>query len=57
MKVEMVISNTRSIIQRIRNREIALGMVGDRGEGQTDDLEMVDYVDNEIVLVVSPDHP
>ena len=57
IRVELVISNTRSIIQRIRNREIDLGMVGDRGEGQTDDLEMVDYVDDEIVLVVSPDQP
>lgn len=57
IRVELVISNTRSIIQRIRNREIDLGMVGDRGEGRTDDLEMVDYVDDEIVLVVSPDQP
>ena len=52
IRVELVISNTRSIIQLIRNRKIDLGMVGDGGERQTDDLEMVDYVDDEIVLVV-----
>ena len=57
IRVELVISNTRSIIQRILDREIDLGMVGDRGEGYSDDLEMVDYVDDEIVLVASPDHP
>ena len=57
IRVELVISNTRSIIQRILNREIDLGMVGDRGEGHTDELEMVDYVDDEIVLVASPNHP
>ena len=57
IRVELVISNTRSIIQRILNREIDLGMVGDRGEGHSDELEMVDYVDDEIVLVASPDHP
>lgn len=55
--VELVISNTRSIIQRILNREIDLGMVGDRGEDHAGDLEMMDYVDDEIVLVASPDHP
>ena len=57
VQVELVISNTRSIIQRILNREIDLGMVGDRGQGHSDELEMVDYVDDEIVLVASPDHP
>lgn len=57
IKVELVISNTRSIIQRILNREIDLGMVGDRGEGHSDELEMMDYVDDDIVLVASPDHP
>ena len=57
IRVELVISNTRSIIQRILNHEIDLGMVGDRGEGHTDELEMVDYVDDEIVLVASPNHP
>lgn len=57
IRVELVISSTRSIIQRILHREIDLGVVGDRGEGQSDDLEMMDYVDDEIVLVASPDHP
>jgi len=52
IRVELVISNTRSIIQRIGNREIDLGMVGDGSKGQTDYLEIVDYVDDEIVLVV-----
>ena len=57
IRVELVISSTRSIIQRILHREIDLGVVGDRGEGQSDDLEMMAYVDDEIVLVASPDHP
>ena len=57
IRVELVISNTRSIIQRILNREIDLGMVGGRAEDHSDELEMVDYVDDEIVLVASPDHP
>ena len=57
VRVELVIANTRSIIQRILNREIDLGMVGDRDQGHSDELEMVDYVDDEIVLVVAPDHP
>ena len=57
VRVELVIAKTRSIIQRILNREMDLGMVGDRDQGHSDELDMVDYVDDEIVLVVAPDHP
>ena len=57
IRVELTIANSRSIIQRIMNRELDLGMVGDGAEGHSNDLETVDYVDDEIVLVASPDHP
>lgn len=55
--VELVIGNTRSIIQRIMDRDMDLGMVGDHVEEYSNDLEMLDYWDDEIVLVAAPDHP
>ena len=57
IRVELVIANTRAIIQRILNREIDLGMVGDRDQEHASELEMVDYLDDEIVLVAAPSHP
>lgn len=57
IRVELIIGNTRSIIQRILSREIDLGMVGDSAEGHPNELETVDYLDDEIVLVAAPDHP
>jgi DNA-binding transcriptional LysR family regulator len=55
--VELVIGNTRNIIQRILDRDMDLGMVGDHVEEFSNELEMVDYQDDEIVLVAAPDHP
>jgi DNA-binding transcriptional LysR family regulator len=55
--VELVIGNTRNIIQRILDRDMDLGMVGDHVEEFSKDLEMVDYQDDEIVLVAAPSHP
>ena len=55
--VELVIGNTRTIMQRILDREMDLGMVGDHVEEYSSELEMVDFQEDEIVLVASPDHP
>ena len=55
--VELKISNTRSIINQIPQRELDLGMIGARPEGAEDELEMSTYVVDDIVLVASPSHP
>jgi DNA-binding transcriptional LysR family regulator len=57
IQVELSLGNTRSIIQRILNREIDLGMVGDWPQQQSDELELIDYLTDEIVLVAAPSHP
>lgn len=57
IRVELVIANTRSIIQRILNRELDLGMVGDRLEEHSGELELVHYLDDEIVLVSAAGSP
>ena len=55
--VELVIGNTRTIIQRILDRDMDLGMVGEHVEEYSNELEMVDFQEDEIVLVAAPDHP
>ena len=55
--VELVIGNTRTIMQRILDREMDLGMVGDHVEEYSNELEMVDFQEDEIVLVAAPNHP
>ena len=55
--VELVIGNTRTIIQRILDRDMDLGMVGEHVEEYSNELEMVDFQDDEIVLVAAPSHP
>jgi len=55
--VELVIGNTQTIMQRILDREMDLGMVGDNVEEYSSELEMVEFQDDEIVLVSAPDHP
>lgn len=57
IRVELIIANTRSIIQRILNRELDLGMVGERPEEHSGELELEDYLDDEIVLVAAPGSP
>ncbi len=57
IRVELVIGNTRTIMQRIMDREMDLGMVGDHIEEFSNELEMVDYQEDEIVLVAAPSHP
>lgn len=54
--VELVIGNTRTIMQRILDREMDLGMVGDHVEEYSSELEIVDFQDDEIVLVAAPSH-
>ena len=57
IRLELVIANTTSIIQRILSGEMDLGMVGDLPQEHSRDLEMIVYVEDEIVLVASPSHP
>jgi DNA-binding transcriptional LysR family regulator len=57
IQVEMSIANTQSVVQRILSREIDLGMVGDHPQPHSDELEIIDYLVDEIVLVADPTHP
>ena len=57
IQLELIIANTRSIVQRILGREIDLGVVGERPTQHSDELEMIDYLEDEILLVAAPDHP
>jgi DNA-binding transcriptional LysR family regulator len=57
IQVEMSIANTRSVVQRILSREIDLGMVGDHPQPPSDELEIIDYLVDEIALVAAPTHP
>ncbi len=57
IQLELIISNTRSIVQRILSMEIDLGMVGERPDQHSDELEIIDFVEDEIVLVAAPNHP
>lgn len=56
IQVELVIANTRAIIQRVLRGEMDLGMVGSRPEEHTDELEIIPYLTDEIVLVAAPTH-
>jgi len=55
--VELIIGNSRRIIQRILDRDMDLGMVGDQVAQHSNELEMMDFQDDEIVMVAAPDHP
>ena len=57
IRVELKISNTRSIVSQILQRELDLGMVGSALEGGSDELEVSTYAMDEIVLVAGPAHP
>lgn len=57
IEVELRISNTRTIVSQILQRELDLGMIGSGLPGGGDDLETSAYVMDEIVLVASPAHP
>jgi len=57
IRLELVIGNTTSIVQRILSGEMDLGMVGDLPREHSSDLEMIVYLEDEIVLVAAPSHP
>ena len=57
IQLELIIANTRSIVQRILSRDIDLGMVGERPQQHSGELEIIDYMEDEIVLVAAPNHP
>ena len=57
IKVQVKISNTRTIVNQILQRELDLGMIGSRPEDGGEELEMSTYVMDEIVLITGPDHP
>ena len=57
ISVELSIANTRVITQRILNQELDLGMVGSHPTAGQDDLGIIDYLEDEIVLVAAPTHP
>lgn len=57
ISVELSIANTRTITQRILNQELDLGMVGRHPTAGADELGIIDYMDDEIVLVAAPTHP
>ncbi len=54
--VAMQISNTRSIVSQILQRELDLGMIGASLEGEREDLETSTYAVDEIVLVAGAEH-
>ena len=54
IQLELVIANTRSIVQRILSREMDLVLVGDLPQEHSSDLEMIVYVEDKIVLVSAP---
>ena len=55
--VELFIGNTRSITQRILNQELDLGMVGSHPVPNHAEIGLIDYLEDEIVLVAAPTHP
>lgn len=57
ISVELSIANTRTITQRILNQELDLGMVGRHPTAGQDELGIIDYMEDEIVLVAAPNHP
>ena len=57
ISVELSIANTRTITQRILNQELDLGMVGRHPTAGQDELGIIDYMEDEIVLVAAPTHP
>ena len=57
IQVELKISNTRSIVTHLLQRELDLGMIGSRLEEGSAELEMSTYVMDEIVLVTGAANP
>ena len=54
-KVELAVENTASIAQRVQNFELDLGMI--EGEVQLPDLEVLPWLEDELVVFCAPEHP
>ena len=57
VEVELKVSNTRTIVRQILQRELDLGMIGAELPDAGEELEMSTYVVDEIVLVAGTGHP
>ena len=57
IQVELWISNTRSIVNQILQRELDLGMIGADVSGENRNLEVSTYTMDEIVLVIGRSRP
>lgn len=55
VEVSLAISNTQSIVERIINHELDLGMAG--ATVSLPGLASFTYVEDEIVIIASPEHP
>ena len=55
VEVELSISNTQAIVDRINDRELDLGMVG--APVSLQGLASFPYVDDDIAIIAAPDHP
>lgn len=54
IEVSLSITNTQAVIERIRDRELDLGMAG--SPVQMEGLASFPYVSDDIVIIASPDH-
>ena len=55
IEVSLSISNTQSIVEKIHNRELDMGMAG--AVVSSDGLASFPYVSDEIVIIAAPTHP
>ncbi len=53
--LELTISNTERIVQLIRSKELDIGLV--EGEVNDEQLRILPYMKDEMILVTAPDHP
>ena len=57
IQVELVIGNTCTIMQRILDRHMDLGMISGQVEEYSSELEILEFQEDDIVLVAAPSHP
>ncbi len=53
--LELTIGNTERIVQAIRNRQLDVGLV--EGEVSDEQLRVLPYMKDEMIVVAAPDHP
>ncbi|MEW5593084.1 selenium metabolism-associated LysR family transcriptional regulator [Peribacillus frigoritolerans] len=53
--IQIIISNSNDVIQGIRSNKLDIGLI----EGETDykDIEVMPFMNDEMIVVVPPDHP